>query len=294
MDISQHVPIEASRVSKRYKDGTWANRDISLTVNRGEVVGILGPNGAGKTTLVRQITSELLPTSGSVRVFGRDVVKHPNETKATMGVMPQEATLFHGVSVWHHLRVFGQLRGLSRRFAVERTRELISEMGLAPHRDKPNEILSTGLRRRLVVAIAAVAAPPLLILDEPTTGLDPESRLKLWDVLRGYVKRGATVLLTTHYLEEAETLCNRIGIIKDGRLVALDTLQRLRVSHDFEYRVTFQANGQSRTLYGNNDQALVEEARAQGVDQYAVARTNLEDIYLALTSSTWDSDDAND
>ena len=290
----EHVPIEVSRVSKRYKDGTWANRDISLTVNHGEVVGILGPNGAGKTTLVRQITSELLPTSGRVRVFGRDVVKHPNETKATMGVMPQEATLFHGVSVWHHLRVFGQLRGLSRRLAAERARELISQMGLGPHRNKPNEILSTGLRRRLVVAIAALAAPSLLILDEPTTGLDPESRLKLWDVLRGYVKRGAAVLLTTHYLEEAESLCDRVGFIKDGRLVALDTLQRLRVSHDFEYRVTFQANGKSRTLYGNDDQVLVEEARAQAADQYAVARTNLEDIYLALTSSTWDGNDADD
>ena len=294
IDKSRHVPIEVVKLNKRYKGGDWANRDISLIVNRGEVVGILGPNGAGKTTLVRQITAELLPTSGSVCVFGRDVVRHPNEAKSVMGVVPQEANLFDGLSVYHHLRVFGQLRGLSRRSAIERANELISQVGLEAHRHKSSGILSTGLRRRLVVAIAALARPPLLILDEPTTGLDPESRLRLWDVLRGYVKRGAAVLLTTHYMEEAEKLCDRVGIIKDGSLVALDTLQRLRAAHDSEYRLTYETDDGSHTMYGNSDQALIEEVRAQGVDQYAVARTNLEDVYLALTSSTWDGDGAYD
>ena len=205
-------PIEVRNLNKQYKDGPQANRDITLTVNWGEALGVLGPNGAGKTTLVRQITTELIPTSGEVRVVGIDAVANPDDAKSRIGVVPQEARLFDGLSVYRHLRIFGVLRGLSRRDARERADELVEELDLTAHRDFTSERLSGGLRRRLLVGIAMMAQPDVLILDEPTVGLDVESRQRLWEVLQSYRQRDAAVLLTTHYMEEAETLCDRIGI----------------------------------------------------------------------------------
>ena len=196
-------PIEVRNLNKRYKDGPHANRDISLTVNWGEALGVLGPNGAGKTTLVRQITTELVPSSGEVRVRGIDAVADPDQAKARIGVVPQEARLFDGLSVHQHLRIFGVLRGLSRRDARHRTDELIEQLDLKAHRNVPSERLSGGLRRRLLVGVAMLAEPDVLILDEPTVGLDVESRQRLWDVIQSYRQRDAAVLLTTHYMEEA-------------------------------------------------------------------------------------------
>ena len=209
-------PVEVRGLDKRYKNGTHANRDITLSVRRGELLGILGPNGAGKTTLVRQVTTELVPTSGEVRVFGIDAVARPNHVKGLMGVMPQEANLYYGLSVRHHLRIFGKLRGLPRGEASGRADELLSDLRLEEHRDKGADELSGGLKRRLLLGIAALAAPPLMVLDEPSAGLDPEARHELWELLRGYRRRGVTVLLTTHYMEEAEMLCDRVGVIQDG------------------------------------------------------------------------------
>lgn len=277
-------PIEVQDLTKRYKDGTWANRNLSLTVGHGEVLGILGPNGAGKSTLVRQITTELLPTSGSVRVFGVDAVSQPNTVKSNMGVLPQEATLFWGLSVRHHLRIFGKLRGLPAKTATRRAEELMSDLDLEEHRDKAPETLSGGLRRRVLVGIASVSDPPLLVLDEPSVGLDPESRHALWDVLRGYRRRGSTVLLTTHYMEEAEELCDRVGIIQDGSLLALDTVEGLRKAIGYEFKIAFDSAGHAETIYGSDHKTLVNEAQARGVDEYSVSRTTLEDVYLRLTS----------
>ncbi len=276
-------PVETKKLSKRYKNGTWANREITLTVEPGEMLGILGPNGAGKTTLVRQITTELVPTSGEVRVFGINAVSHYNEVKGYMGVMPQEAQLFYGLSVRHHLRIFGKLRGLSFRAASLRAEELIADLRLEEHRDKPTDELSGGLKRRLLVGIAALVDPPLMVLDEPSAGLDPEARHDLWDLLRGYRRQGATVLLTTHNMEEAEVLCDRVGIIQDGSLLALDTVPNLKAGHGFAYKITFDVDAKTETIYGASDKELVAQVQAKGIRQYAVARTTLEDVYLGLT-----------
>ena len=285
-------PVEVQNLNKQYKKGPWANRDISLTVEWGEVLGILGPNGAGKTTLVRQITTELVPTSGNVYVMGHDAVAEPNLVKSFLGVVPQEANLFYGLSLWHHLRIFGKLRGLSRRNAVRRAEELISQLGLGEHRDKPSERLSGGLRRRLLVGIAALAEPPLLVLDEPTTGLDVESRRSLWELLRSYKRPDSGVLLTTHYMEEAEALCDRVGIIQGGRLLALDTVANLRSSLGFDYKATYESDAGTQTLYGDDERALVEQLRERRVDQYAIGRTTLEDVYLAITNAAEGVEDA--
>ena len=283
-----------SSINKRYKGGIWANRDISLTAEPGEVLGILGPNGAGKTTLVRQITTELRPTSGEIHVFGHDVFAEPSAAKYHLGVMPQEANLFEYLTVSQHLRIFGKLRGLSRKEARSRAEELIEELNLHEHRNVLTMRLSGGLRRRVLVGIAVLARPQLLVLDEPTTGLDTQARRNLWSFLRRYKEQGATVLLTTHYMEEAEALSDRVGIINHGRLLAIDTVAKLRAAHGYEFKITYSRNGSTadtETLYGTDDQELVERVRGMGIQQFAVARTNLEDIYLALTGEKEALDD---
>ena len=276
--------LEVSRLNKRYKDGTWANRDISFTVGEGELLGILGPNGAGKTTLVRQITTELLPTSGDVRVMGYSAVSEPTRVKGVVGTIPQEATLYGELSVWHHLRVFGRLHGLSRKDSRVRADELVDALGLGAHRNKFPGALSGGLRRRVLVGIAMLARPPLLVLDEPTTGLDPQSRRELWSVVTQYKAGGTSVLLTTHYMEEAEALCDRVGIINGGRMLAIDSVDSLRNAHKLEFTATFRdGDGETHTIYGGAAHKLSERLRKQGVEEFSISKANLEDVYLALT-----------
>ena len=277
--------VEVSNLSKRYSDGTLANRDISFTVEPGEFLGILGPNGAGKTTLVRQITTELIPTNGQVRVFGIDGLSRPNEVKRYMGIMPQEASLYFGLSIRHHLRIFGKLRGLPAKVASRRAEELIADLRLEEHRDKPADQLSGGLRRRLLLGIASVADPPLLILDEPSAALDPEARHYLWDFLLKTHRQGSTILLTTHNMLEAEKLCDRVGIVQDGSWLVHDTVAHLKAAHGYEYKITFDSKEGVETIYGSDDRTLVQQVQAQGIRQYTVSRTTLEDVYLSLTRS---------
>ena len=280
------APLVVERINKRYGSGPYANQDISLTAHPGEMLGILGPNGAGKTTLVRQITTELMPTSGSIQVFGVDVVSDPIGVKSLMGVVPQEAQLFELLTVHETLRVFGKLRGLSSVDARRRADELVTDLRLSEYRGVTNLKLSGGLRRRVMVGIAMIANPALIVLDEPTTGLDPQSRRDMWNLMRDYKSKGATILITTHYMEEAEALCDRVGVISRGRLLALDTVPNLRSSHGFEFKVTFDANGPDgtpNTIYGKDDRELIERVRHMGIRQFSVGRTTLEDVYLALT-----------
>ena len=275
--------VEVANLTKRYRDGTLANRDISFAVQPGEFLGILGPNGAGKTTLVRQITTELIPTAGHVRVFGIDAVSQPNEVKRYMGVMPQEAGLSFGLSVRHHLRIFGKLRGLPAKLASRRAAELISTLGLQEHRDKSADHLSVGLRRRVLLGIALLADPPLMVLDEPSAGLDPAARHDLWNLLRDAHRSGTTILLTTHNMEEAEVLCDRVGIIQDGSLLTLDTVESLKAAYGYQYKIIFDSAEGTETVYGSDDRALVQQVQTRGIRQYTVARTTLEDVYLSLT-----------
>ena len=281
-------------LNKRYGNGTWANRDINLTVEPGEIVGILGSNGAGKTTLVRQITTELLPTSGEVRVLNHSVVAEPYAVKTLLGIVPQEATLFDYLTVQQHLRIFGKLRGLHPVLASQRAEALIAELQISGYRTESIRTLSGGLRRRILIGIAFLAEPHLAVLDEPTTGLDPQSRRDVWALLRRYRDRGTTVLLTTHYMEEAEALCDRVGIIQNGQLLALDSVDNLRNTQRHQAKITYVPNGTSSepvTIYGVSSQELVDRVRSEGIDHFSVARTNLEDIYLELTGRQENFDD---
>jgi len=288
------LPLVVEKINKQYKGGVKANTDISLSIMPGEIMGILGPNGAGKTTLVRQITTELLPTSGSIRVFGIDVVAEPTRAKNVMGIVPQEAELYETLSVKQTLRIFGKLRGLDNKEANRRADELISDLRLEEHRSVTGLKLSGGLKRRVMVGLAALAHPQLIVMDEPTTGLDPQSRRDLWSLLRDYRERGTTILLTTHYTEEAESLCDRVGVIQNGRMLALDTVPNLKAAHGYEFKITYSTNGdenKTHTIYGKSDTELVEQVQAQGVRQFSVARTSLEDVYLALTDEEETSGD---
>ena len=288
------LPLVVEKINKQYKGGVKANTDISLSIMPGEIMGILGPNGAGKTTLVRQITTELLPTSGSIRVFGIDVVAEPTRAKNVMGIVPQEAELYETLSVKQTLRIFGKLRGLDNKEANRRADELISDLRLEEHRSVTGLKLSGGLKRRVMVGLAALAHPQLIVMDEPTTGLDPQSRRDLWSLLRDYRERGTTILLTTHYMEEAESLCDRVGVIQNGRMLALDTVPNLKAVHGYEFKITYSTNGdanKTHTIYGKSGTELVEQVQAQGVRQFSVARTSLEDVYLALTDEEETSGD---
>ena len=290
--LAYDLPLTIDRLNKRYGSGPHANRDISLNAQPGEMLGILGPNGAGKTTLVRQITTELLPTSGNIRVFGVDVVSDPVGVKNMMGVVPQEAQLFELLTVFETLRIFGKLRGLPSRDARRRAEELLTDLRLTEYRDVTNIKLSGGLRRRVMVGIAMIASPGLIVLDEPTTGLDPQSRRDMWALMSDYKEGGATILMTTHYMEEAETLCDRVGIISQGRLLALDTVSNLRSSKGFDFKITFTADenhGAAQTIFGADDRDLVERVRQMGIRQFSVGRTTLEDVYLAMTSEESDN-----
>lgn len=279
-------PLEVSNVSKCYEGGVWANRDINLTGNLGEILGILGPNGAGKTTLIRQITTELIPTSGTVRIMGYDVAREPSKVKSLIGVVPQGTNLFHYLTVYQHLRIFAKLRGFPPNVAAQRADELIVDLELSSYRDVSIDKLSGGLMRRVLVGIASIARPPIMVLDEPTTGLDPQSRQSLWSLLRRYREQGTFVLLTTHGMDEAEALCDRVGILQDSRLLDLDTVDNLRTHHGLQSKITYfpeSSNGEGVTLYGADEQELVAKVQKMGFDSFSVGRSNLEDIYLAMT-----------
>lgn len=297
MDPLTNPPLVIKELNKRYEGGAWANHDINLTAGPREILGILGPNGAGKTTLVRQITTELVPTSGSVRVLGYDVESQPVKVKTLLGIVPQEASLFDYLTSYQHLRIFAKLRGYTGKDSKRRADDLLAELQMSEYRDMPIRTLSGGLRRRLLIGIAALARPPLMVLDEPTTGLDPESRRSLWALLRRYREAGTTVVITTHYMEEAEALCDRVGIILDGRLLALDTVENLRLSCGRSYKTTYIGNspaGDQEVVYGANEEDLASRARSLGVPDFTISRTSLEDVYLALTGRGQGTDDFTD
>jgi ABC-2 type transport system ATP-binding protein len=284
--------LDVRGLNKQYSNGVWANHDINLTLAPGEMVGILGPNGAGKTTLIRQITTELMPTSGSVTVLGHDAIAEQIKVKSLLGIVPQEATLFDHLTAYQHLRIFAKLRGYPRSDASLRAEELVSELRMGEYRNVPIRTLSGGLRRRLLIGIAALAQPPLMVLDEPTTGLDPESRRDLWALLRRYREAGTTVIITTHYMEEAEALCDRVGIIQDGRLLALDTVENLKAAWGYSYKATYGGSrllGNQETIYGADEQELARQTKALGVDDFILSPTSLEDVYLALTGRDKDA-----
>jgi ABC-2 type transport system ATP-binding protein len=286
---------------------------VDLIVPKGQVVGLLGPNGAGKTTIVRMLTTLLRPDSGRAVVAGHDVVAEPQAVRASIGLSGQFAAIDENLTGRENLWLFGRLYQLSSEQAAKRAGELLEQFALTDAADRPAKTYSGGMRRRLDLAGSLIVHPEVLFLDEPTTGLDPSSRLDLWDVIRDRVREGSTILLTTQYLEEADALADRIVVIDKGRIIAEGTADELKaqVGGDRVEVIVHEAASLSEAAAimhkGSNGQAAVDEhtrkitvpssTGSKGlvlvirdldeagieIDDIALRRPSLDDVFLKLT-----------
>jgi len=222
--------ITAQSLIKDY-NGLRAVDGVDFAIKQGECFGFLGPNGAGKTTVMRTISCFMPPTEGTVTVFGMDVVAQPSAIKSRIGVMPQDINLDPDLSVVENLIVYARYFDIRKKDALRLARVLLDFVELTDKGDVQIDQLSGGMKHRLLLARSLVNNPDILILDEPTTGLDPHSRRAVWDKLNHLKSRNTTLLLTTHYMEEAEKLCDRVAIMDSGRIVVIDTPKNLRETH---------------------------------------------------------------
>ncbi|HUZ28694.1 MAG TPA: ATP-binding cassette domain-containing protein [Solirubrobacteraceae bacterium] len=302
--------IEVRGVVKRFGD-VLALDSVDLTAKEGEVLGLLGPNGAGKTTLVRVLTTLLKPDSGSARVRGLDVVRDAARLREQIGLAGQYAAVDENLTGLENLVMVGRLYGADRKTAKARGAELLEQFDLVDAGRRPTKTYSGGMRRRLDLAAALVAKPPVLFLDEPTTGLDPRARLLLWDVIDQLVAGGVTALLTTQYLDEADRLANTIAVIDHGRLIAEGTSDQLKdrlggerlevqLEPDADPAVAVRALAPmsddppvvERTVVKlsvrEHRGAIVEAVKrlseaGVGVDDLALRRPTLQDVFMSLT-----------
>jgi len=234
--------VVTTSLRKVYPSGGVAVDDLCLSVRRGEIFGLLGPNGAGKSTTVGMLTTRVIPTSGRAIVNDIDVVAHPARAKQVFGVVSQANTLDQGLNTWENLYFHGLYFGLDRRSARSAADELLERFRLTDRKTAPVEALSGGMARRLMVARALLHRPAVIFLDEPTAGLDPQSRLALWEVLIELQGEGQTVLVTTHRMEEADEHCDRLAIMDRGRVLAVDTPTRLKALRGSGAAITVRAD----------------------------------------------------
>jgi ABC-2 type transport system ATP-binding protein len=308
--MSDGPAIEVRELVKHFGD-VHALDGVDLIAHQGQVLGLLGPNGAGKTTLVRVLATLLKPDAGSAHVLGLDVQRDAAALRERIGLAGQYAAVDENLTGLENLTMVGRLYGASRTEAKARGRELLARFDLVDAAGRPTKTYSGGMRRRLDLAAALVARPPVLFLDEPTTGLDPRSRLGLWEVIEGLVAEGTTVLLTTQYLDEADRLAETIAVIDHGRLIAEGTSDQLkdrlggerleiRLDDDADPEVAVRAlapmsdepptvqAGVVRVSVRGRKGAIVEAVRrlsdaGVGVDDLALRRPTLDDVFLALT-----------
>jgi len=299
--------------AKRGSSEVRALDGVDLEVPQGTVLGLLGPNGAGKTTTVRILTTLLRPDGGSARVAGFDVVKQSQEVRRAIGLSGQYAAVDENLTGWENLYMFGRLYGMPKAPAKQRAEELLGQFSLTDAASRTIKTYSGGMRRRLDLAAALIGRPNLLFLDEPTTGLDPRSRLGMWDVIRDLVRDGTTLLLTTQYLEEADELANTIAVVDTGKIIAQGTADELKAQvggERIEVVVRDRAHvGSARELLatmvsGEVDldehtrrltaastggaQQLVAVVQALGeagvsIDDVTLRRPTLDDVFLTLT-----------
>jgi ABC-2 type transport system ATP-binding protein len=277
--------IQVRQLRKAYGE-LEAVRGIEFSVARGEIYGLLGPNGAGKTTTVEILEGYRARTSGEVSVLGLDPARRPRELRARVGIVLQASGVYAHATVAELLSHFAQFYPAPRKID-----EVIALSGLEEKRDEQARRLSGGQRRRLDLALALIGDPELIFLDEPTTGFDPAARRGAWETIRSLRALGKTVLLTTHYLDEAQELADRVAIIKGGRILAEGSPAQLGVGAGSRYRVAYANGSGERTVVETDDPTtLLNEltsgalARGERLSSLSVTRPSLEDVYLELTS----------
>ena len=254
---STDAVIRTSALTKVYPGADFrAVDELNLSVDRGEIFGLLGPNGAGKTTTAGMLTTRVIPTSGAAFVAGVDIVAHPTLAKQAVGVVSQTNSLDRQLNVWENLYFHGRLFGMGATSSRRRSDELLEQFQLSKWAKASVYALSGGMAQRLMVARSIFHRPAVLFMDEPTAGLDPQSRLALWDILRELHAQGQTILLTTHYMEEADQLCERVAIMDHGRILALDTPAGLKRSVGVDTIVTVKASGDQAALAASLEAAL--------------------------------------
>ena len=276
-------------IGKRFGK-TEVLRDLDLTVERGTVFALLGPNGAGKTTIINILSTLIKPDAGTATVAGFDVVRQREQVKRSISVTGQSAALDETLTGEENLRMMGVLSGLSTAAAKRRSHELLDRFDLGDAARKRAKTYSGGMRRRLDLAISLLLTPPVVFLDEPTTGLDTRSKFELWDSIRGLAGLGTTVLLTTQYLEEADQLADRIAVLDGGRIVAEGTAAELKARIGGEVLALHDAHGEVvRELPTDGTLAGLRAALAgldgAEADSVTLRRPSLDDVFLAVTGS---------
>lgn len=305
--------IEAHDLRKSFKTHE-AVCGVNLAIRQGELFALLGPNGAGKTTTIHMLTTLLRPNGGTASVCGYDVVKDAVAVRKRISVTGQYAALDESLTGWQNLTLFAGLHGYSRKAARALAAELLESFHLADAGGQPVGTYSGGMRRRLDLAAGILSQPEVMFLDEPTTGLDPQSRRELWEAVRQLVKNGTTVLLTTQYLEEADQLADRIGFIAQGRIIAVDTPEQLKASiggktltirlaegadpadvcrlladehgleaHSNKEGLVVRAGVREAALAHAVIGTLIDESTA--IDDFALSEPTLDDVYFALTTN---------
>ncbi|MBF0508021.1 MAG: ATP-binding cassette domain-containing protein [Deltaproteobacteria bacterium] len=271
--------IEVIRLRKSYGAVTAVN-DISFTIRRGEIFGLLGPNGAGKTTTIKMLTTLTKPDSGRCIINGIDVVEHPLEIKRSIGAVPQENNLERELTAYENLLIYGILHNVKG--MKDKIGEALKMVDLWDRRDTIVTGFSGGMQRRLLLARALLPEPPVLFLDEPSIGLDPQIRRQMWDIIRKNKIAGRTVIITTHYIEEAAALCDTVGILSKGRLIAMDAPQSLRTAVG-EYVVEFLNDDGKLIQRMCQDSDEAHELARHGDDGITIRKSNLEDVFVKLT-----------
>ena len=300
--------IEAEGLMKNYGEVVAVDH-IDIEVASGEIFGFLGPNGAGKTTTVRMLTGIIRPTRGRVHIAGFDLRRDPIKAKEVMGVVPELSNAYNGLSAWRNLQLMAELYGVPAKDAKARAERLLVRFGLHDRKDHRTKTFSKGMKQRLVIAMSLMSDPEILFLDEPTSGLDVLSARMIKEVLRELNNEGKTIFLTTHYMEEANQLCNRVAIINHGKIAAVDSPEKLkarmgglgRVEVSFDTPVDssdlrrlsgvtdVRASGDKTYLYtdepGRTIQHLVDCCRSGGMEIVTLntLTPTLEDVFIKLT-----------
>ncbi len=302
--------IVARDLTKKYDDFVAVD-GINFAVKRGEAFGLLGPNGAGKSTTMRMIASTSQRTSGDLEILGKDPNKHGPEIRAHLGVVPQQDNLDWELKVWENLYIYGRYFGLARKFVKTKIDELLAFAQLEEKRNVKTDSLSGGMKRRLTIARALVNEPEILMLDEPTTGLDPQARHVLWDRLFRLKEQGVTLVITTHYMDEAEQLCDRLIVMDKGQIMAegspADLIKQYSSKEVLEVRFGSSRNQEvaeaikganigdrieelpDRILvYSEDGEAELKKIHEMGFEPLTslVRRSSLEDVFLRLTGRT--------